>query len=110
MGLVEQAVESLRSAAEEPSLRARAFELIGRCCMDQGRFEDAAVEFRAALDQQGLAPDAVISVHFELGIALEAAGRLDEALSEFEMIYGVQPSFPDVAMKIRVLRKTLETE
>ena len=110
MGLAQQAIESLRAAAEQPLLRARAFELIGRCCMDQGRFDDATVEYRAALDQQGLAPDASINVRFELGIALEAAGKLAEAVSEFEMIYALQPSYPDVALKIRVLRKTLEME
>ncbi len=110
MGLAQQAIESLRAAAELPSLRARAFELIGRCCMDQGRFDDATVEYRAALAQSGIAPDAALNVRFELGIALEAAGKLDEAVTEFELIYASQPSYPDVALKIRVLRKTLELE
>ncbi len=110
MGLAQQAIESLRAAAEQPSLRARAFELIGRCCMDQGRFDDATVEYRAALAQHGLAPDAELNVRFELGIALEAAGKHDEALVEFETIYAAQSSYPDVALKIRALRKSLEME
>ena len=110
MGLAQQAIESLRAAAEQPALRAQACELIGRCCMDQGRFDDATIEYRAALAQPGLAPDALLNVRFELGIALEAAGKLEAALAEFEKIYGEQTSFPDVALKIRVLRKTLEPE
>ena len=31
-----------------------------------------------------------------------------EALEEFEQVYSAQANYPDVAMKIRVLRKTVE--
>jgi tetratricopeptide (TPR) repeat protein len=108
MGLADQALESLRTASEHPAVRARAVELIGRCLMDQGRFDEAALELITALDQPTIREDAARGLRFELGLALEAAGRLDEALAEFERIYEDQPSYPDVALKIRVLRKTLE--
>jgi hypothetical protein len=45
-------------------------------------------------------------MRYHLGLALEAAGRGEEALAEFERVYAAQASYPDVAMKIRVLRKT----
>ena len=108
MGLVDQAIESLRAAAEEPTLKVTVTELIGRCLMDSGRFEDAATEFRNALEQSGVTGEPALSLRFELGLALEAAGRVDEALGQFENVYATQPSYPDAAMKIRALRRILE--
>jgi hypothetical protein len=44
------------------------------------------------------------------GLALEAAGHGAEALAEFERVYAAQASYPDVAMKIRLLRKSAGAE
>ena len=38
--------------------------------------------------------------------AWQGEGRSAEALSEFERVYAAQANYPDVAMKIRMLRKT----
>jgi len=110
MGLIDQAIESLRAAADVPSLTGTASELIGRCFMDHGRFEEAAAELRNALEQPGVAGECALNLRFELGLALEAAGRFDEALAQFDRVYAGQPSYPDAAMKIRALRRTLEHE
>jgi tetratricopeptide (TPR) repeat protein len=110
MGLIDQAIEALRAAAEDPTLKGPAFELIGRCHMDHGRFEDAVTEFRTALAQPSVVGESALKIRFELGLALEAAGRLDEGLAEFDHVYSAQPNFPDVALKIRSLRRALETD
>src|SRR5439155_18705979 len=73
MGLIDQAIESLRAAADDPSLTGTASELIGRCFMDHGRFEEAAAELRNALEQPGVAGECALNLRFELGLALEAA-------------------------------------
>ncbi len=108
MGLLEQAVDSFRIAGQDPAYRERVVEMIGRCLLDQGCFDDATQAFEEALADP--ATDAVhqVSLRFLLGLSHEAAGRMQEALDEFERVYAAQPSFPDVAQKIRVLRKTLE--
>ena len=108
MGLLEQAVESFRVAAASPVFSARAAEMIGRCLLDQGRFEEAAEEFAAVLEHESLDPGTACGLSFHLGLAYEAAGRMQEALAQFERVYADQPNFPDVALKIRVLRKSLE--
>jgi tetratricopeptide (TPR) repeat protein len=108
MGLVEQAVESFQLASKDINFRQRCAEMIGRCLLEEGRFEEAALEFTQALAFSTLEPDIAIGVRFQLGIALEAAGRSQEALAEFERVFEVQASYPDVALKIRDLRKYLE--
>lgn len=107
MGLLEQAVESFRVAARDPALGLRAMEMIGRCYLDQGRFDEAIEEFERALAENGLDSDARLGLHYEIGVAHQAAGRMSEALATFESIHGEQPDFPDVETKIRAVRKAL---
>ena len=108
MGLLEQAVESFRVSSSSPEFAGRAAEMIGRCLLDQGQFEEAAREFARVLEQGSLDPGTACELSFHLGLAYEAAGRMQEALAQFERVYAEQPNFPDVALKIRVLRKSLE--
>jgi len=77
--------------------------------MDHGRFEEAVSEFRTALDQPSVTGESALKMRFELGLALEAAGRLDEGLTEFDRVYATQPNFPDVALKIRSLRRAAKS-
>lgn len=109
MGLFDQAVECFRAAAKDPSFAARTSEMIGRCLLDQGRFDEAAAEFGAALEGFEESSEAGVGLRFQLGLAHEVAGHAPEALAEFERVYAVQPNYPDVAQKIRVLRRTLES-
>ena len=108
MGLVEQAVVSLRAAAQSPLFLLRAGELGGRCLLDLGRFDEAADMLRSTLVAPDLLPSAAVDLRYQLALALEAAGRSGEALIEFERVYASQANYPDVAMKIRLLRKTAE--
>lgn len=109
MGLLEQAVESFRMSGQDPAYRDRCVEMIGRCLLDQGRFDDASQAFEEALAEGAADPALAVNLRYLLGLAHEAAGRGQEAMAEFERVYAAQPSFPDVALKIRVLRKTLES-
>jgi tetratricopeptide (TPR) repeat protein len=109
MGLLEQAIESFRGAGRDPAFAQRCAEMVGRSMLDQGRFEEAAQEFIVALELPGLSPEGAHDMRFQLGLAYEAAGRGEEALAEFERVYAGSPSYPDVALKIRVLRQALGT-
>jgi tetratricopeptide (TPR) repeat protein len=109
MGLLEQAVEAFRVASQDSAYTNRCAEMIGRCLLDQGRFDEAAQEFGEALAAPGIDADTEASLRYQLGLAHEAAGRVDDALAEFEGVYAAQPNYPDVALKIRVLRKSMES-
>lgn len=108
MGLLEQGIESFGLAARDPSFAARCAEMIGRCLLDQGRLDDAVSQFTTALETLGSQPEVEASLRFQLGLVHEAAGRPQEALAQFERVYAVQANYPDVGLKIRVLRRTLE--
>jgi hypothetical protein len=57
-----------------------------------------------------LTPGSAHDIRYQLGLAFEAGGRLEEALQQFERVYTGEPNYPDVASKIRALRKTLERD
>jgi tetratricopeptide (TPR) repeat protein len=84
--------------------------MIGRSMLDQGDLDGAVTTFRATLELAELDPTSVSDIRYQLGLSLEAAGRMQEALSEFEQIYAKAPSYPQVASKIRALRKALERD
>lgn len=107
MGLLEQSVEAFRTASQDPAFAPRCAEMVGRCMLDQGRFDEAAEEFASALELGQAGPELSADLRYQLGLAHEAAGRLEAALGQFEMVYEAQSNYPDVALKIRVLRKTL---
>jgi tetratricopeptide (TPR) repeat protein len=109
MGLADQAVERFRSAAQDPAFAERAAEMIGRTLLDQGRFDEAAEEFARGLETLPGTADNGVGLRYHLGLAHEVAGRAAEALAEFERVYALQPNYPDVAQKIRVLRRTPES-
>ena len=109
MGLLEQAIESFRSAGRDPAFAQRCAEMVGRSMLDQGRFEEAAQEFIVALELPGLTDEGGHDLRYQLGLAYEAAGRTEDALAEFERVYSDVPSYPDVALKIRALRQATGT-
>ena len=108
MGLLDQALECFRVASRSPAFAQRCAEMIGRSLLDQGLFDDAAAEFSTALKLPGLEPGTAANLRFQLGLAHEAAGRPQEALNEFERVYTQQANYPDVAQKIKALRRALE--
>ncbi|MBI5711559.1 MAG: tetratricopeptide repeat protein [Candidatus Eisenbacteria bacterium] len=109
MGLHDQALESFRLAARDPAFGPRCAEMIGRCLLDQGRLDEAVSEFTTALETLGSRPEVETGLRFQLGLVHEAAGRPQDALAQFERVYAMQANYPDVALKIRVLRRTLES-
>ena len=106
MGLLEQAVESFRVAAEDPAFGLRAMEMVGRCLLDQGRFDEAIEEFERALAHGDLDSTARVSLRYELALAHQAAGHAEIALAEFERVHGEHPGFSDVERRLGALRKT----
>ena len=108
MGLLDQALECFRVAARNPAFTQRCAEMAGRSMLDQGLFDDAVQEFSNALSLPGLDVGTAANLRFQLGLAHEAAGRPQEALNEFERVYAQQANYPDVAQKIKALRRALE--
>jgi tetratricopeptide (TPR) repeat protein len=108
MGLHDQAILSFRLAAQTPAFKVRTSEMIGRCLLEVGNFDEAARELDTAIKNTHGDPSATVDLRFQLGLALEAGGKMARALEQFETVYSIEPNYPDVASKIRGIRKTME--
>jgi tetratricopeptide (TPR) repeat protein len=105
MGLLDEAVAEFRLAARDPSFAIKCTDMLGRCLLERGDFGAAIAEFERGLALPGLSPESALTFHFSLGLVLEASGRSMEALEQFEWVFTQQPNYPDVAGKIRELKR-----
>jgi tetratricopeptide (TPR) repeat protein len=105
MGLLDEAVAEFRLAARDPEFSVKCTDMLGRCLLERGDFGAAIAEFERGLSLPGLTPDSALAFRYSLGLVLEASGRPMEALEHFESVFATQPNYPDVAAKIRELRR-----
>jgi len=105
MGLLDEAVAEFRLAARDPAFSIKCTDMLGRCLLERGDFGAAIAEFERGLALPGVSADSALSFKYSLGLVLEASGRSMEALEQFESVFTVQPNYPDVAAKIRELRR-----
>jgi tetratricopeptide (TPR) repeat protein len=73
--------------------------------MERGEFGAAIAELEKTLGTTELPVDAELNFRYNLGLALEASGRPVEALEQFESVFSSEPNYPEVALKIRELRR-----
>ncbi|NOT33761.1 MAG: hypothetical protein HOP12_06270 [Candidatus Eisenbacteria bacterium] len=107
MGLLTQAVDGFRLAAADPAFTHRASEMIGRCLVDEGRFEEAIRELSEVLRSPHLSTESVLGLRYQLALAHETAGDAKAALEEYERVFAQQANYSDVALKLRALRQSL---
>ena len=107
MGLLEQAVDSFRVAEQDPRLTARSLEMIGRCFEDQGRYAEAATEYRRAIDVPGVSTDSLPELRMQLAKSLAGNGDAAEAEAELARIDAAIAADPDLAQRVDELRRSL---
>ena len=105
MGLLDEAVAEFRLAARDPAFSIKCTDMLGRCLLERGDFGAAIAEFERGLALPGVSAESALSFRYSLGLVLEASGRSMEALEQFESVFATQPNYPDVAAKIRELRR-----
>ena len=105
MGLLDEAVAEFRLAARDPQFSIKCTDMLGRCLLERGDFGAAIAEFERGLALPGITPESTLAFRYSLGLVLEASGRQIEALEQFEAVFSLQPNYPEVAAKIRELRR-----
>ncbi len=108
MGLLEEAIgEFLLTPEGEPKFIQSRY-MLGLCYMEMGDFRKATVEIGNALNySESLASDAEdrLSMNYDLGLAYQGAGEMNNALGQFQKVSAEAPGFRDVAAKIQELQQ-----
>lgn len=97
MGMSEEAIASLKSAARSPRQRFEAASMLGRLYKEQGSVEDAIEWLERAAEAPAPAVEDGRAVLYDLGVALEEAGETTRALSVFLELLADASEYRDVA-------------
>lgn len=103
IGLYDQAIEEFKVASQAESFAFDSYTRLGLCCMGKKVPEDAVGYFEKGLEIIGDNDDGFVGLSYELGLAYEAAGKLDKALNVFKKVEGQNKSFREVGEKIKTL-------
>jgi len=104
MDLLEEAIEEFRLAAKEPSLTLDCSQLIGLCYMKMGATKSAIEEFLKGLSIPDQRPEQYRGLKYELALAYEASGNLQNAIDLYSDILREDPGFRDAANKVKSIR------
>jgi Flp pilus assembly protein TadD len=99
MGLNEDACAA-RGRAEDRHAHDRDAVLLAHCKLALGDATSAASHLENALSRAGDSDAVAVSLRYDLGEALLAAGRDAEAREAFAKVAAADPKFRDVAERI----------
>lgn len=103
MGLLDDAIGEFQRALRSQTHRLAAYEALGQCFVEQGRFELAATLLARALQDEGSGDEQRIGVLYLLAFSCEARQRFAEARSYFQRVYATDIHFRDVAARLAAL-------
>ncbi len=112
MGLFDDAIAELQSAARDPRRRADCITLQGICSREKGDSARAEEFFRAGLELVELSALERLCLTYELALLHESTGQGERALGGYREVFALNPAFRDTAQKIARLQcdnESLET-
>ena len=103
MGLHEDAIKEFEIALEDPRFGYDCHYMIGQSLMALNRPEEAVAVYEKGMNLDGLDPERLLGLKYELALALLEIGRNDEALYYFKEISALRGDYRDVLEQIRTL-------
>ena len=100
---MEEAVEQLEPVLRSEAHRIEGLSLMATCKLGLERPQEAAGHLTEALALTSEDDESVVHLRFDLALALEAAGKPDEALDNFRKVAGLDENFRDVQERIAAL-------
>jgi tetratricopeptide (TPR) repeat protein len=107
MGLHDEAIQEFQIASKGGPMELKCLEMIALCYLEKNEPAAAGRELEKALQLPGHGPEETISIRYNLGLANERLGRLDQALQHFEEVYLLNVDFLKVATKVREVKARL---
>jgi len=104
-GLVEEAVQEFKLAAEEEMLKLECYTNLAECYKRKSDLDSAAKWYQKALRLVKKGSLQEYALKYELGLLYEAQEKKDEALALYREVMDWDSGFGDVKNRIKALRK-----
>jgi len=103
MELLSEAIREYQIASKSPQFQVKCLEMIGLCFLKQNQPQLAIRQLTKGLSLIGGDGEESMGIKYNLGVAYEMTGDVENARVHFEDVYVVDVTFRDVAEKIRKL-------
>ena len=103
MDLLSEAIREYQIASKSPQFQVKCLEMIGLCFLKQKQPQLAIRQLTKGLSLIDNDSEEAMGIKYNLGLAYELVGDLDNARTHFEDVYVVDVTFRDVAEKISKL-------
>ena len=103
MGLLPDARREFQVAMGDPRRRCLCWTMIGLIYIEEGQPRDAIEAFQSGLESPEQTPAETVGLHYELGMACEAAGLSDQARLHYDYVFKREPQFREVGQRLQRL-------
>ncbi len=103
MGLLDEAIAEFQKALRAPDGRLKSSEALGSCFFEKGQFAVAETILRRGLEAPAASDAERIGLLYWLGRALEELGKVPDALTAYNRVFGVDINFQDVSERVQSL-------
>jgi tetratricopeptide (TPR) repeat protein len=100
MGLLREAVAEFSQILASPDHRIRAREMLGRCYLDMGRFDEAEENFQKGMGMAGKDSVSLVGFHLNLAKVFEVTGRKRQAEAEYKAASRIDPALARIREKV----------
>jgi tetratricopeptide (TPR) repeat protein len=114
MGLLEDAIREFQSSVKalnpekSPREVIQCCGMLSTCFLEKGMARSAIRWCQTGLSIKEISSHETIALRYDMGVAHSSAGDHERAMECFGMIFGIDPSYRDVAQRIDDLKIGLE--
>lgn len=100
LGMTQEAIPELQKARQNPNVRTRAMNLLGRCYDAKGMYDMAAKILSDAAGELLSMDSTKKEIIYSLGLVYEKMGEKEKSIESMKLIYEVDYDYKDVAPRV----------
>jgi tetratricopeptide (TPR) repeat protein len=100
IGKYSEAIQEFQKAQQNPHKRLTAMGYLAKCYAKKKMYDFAAGTLQKAIKEKLIFDEEKKELVYELGSVLESMGKKEEAVEQYKLIYEVDSSYKDVAVKV----------
>jgi tetratricopeptide (TPR) repeat protein len=105
MELFDYAITEFELARSDSVIRFDCYIMLGNCYVNKGDYDKSIEAYRTAMEIEGLPSEKLARLQYNLGLAYEAKGMIEEAMNTYNLALKSDHSFLEAQERLRILRQ-----